>query len=324
MSDTAAVSYADVEAAAGRIAGAVHRTPVVTSRRIDAQAGAEIFLKCENLQRAGAFKIRGAYNTLAQLNPEQRRAGVVAFSSGNHAQAVALAARELGIPATIVMPHDSPAAKLAATKEYGARIVNYDRYTEDRIAIAGALAQEQGLTLVPPFDHPAVIAGQGTVAKELLEDVGELDAVFTPLGGGGLLSGTALSVRHFAPGAKVYGVEPEAGDDGVQSLRAGKIVTIPTPKTIADGAQTTALGVHTFPLIRDLVDDVLTASDAELAQIMRLLATTTKLVVEPTGALGLAGALRSARGELAGKRIGVVLTGGNVDLERYAALLVSG
>jgi threonine dehydratase len=324
MSDTGSVTYADVEAAAARIAGVVHRTPVMTSRRLDQQAGAQIFLKCENLQRAGAFKIRGAYNTLAQLTDRQRRAGVVAFSSGNHAQAVALAAGALGIPATIVMPYDSPASKLAATKEYGAEVINYDRYTEDRTAIANALAEERGLTLVPPFDHLGVIAGQGTVAKELIEDVGSLDAVFTPLGGGGLLAGTALSVRALAPEAKIYGVEPEAGDDGAQSFRAGRIVTIPAPKTIADGAQTTSLGLHTFPIIRSSVDDVLTASDAELASVMRLLAGALKLVVEPTGALGLAAALRLGPTDLAGKRIGVVLSGGNVDLDRYAALLTSG
>jgi threonine dehydratase len=323
MSDTGSVTYADVEAAAARIAGVVHRTPVMTSRRLDQEAGAQIFLKCENLQRAGAFKIRGAYNTLAQLTGEQRRAGVVAFSSGNHAQAVALAASILGLPATIVMPYDSPASKLAATKEYGAEVVNYDRYTEDRTAIAAALAEERGLTLVPPFDHLGVIAGQGTVAKELMEDVGGLDAVLTPLGGGGLLAGTALSVRALAPGARLYGVEPEAGDDGAQSFRAGHIVSIPAPRTIADGAQTTSLGTHTFPIIRSLVDDVMTANDAELASGMRLLASTLKLVVEPTGVLGLAAALRLARTDLAGKRIGVVLSGGNVDLDRYAALLTS-
>ena len=324
MSDSGTVTYADVEAAAARIEGVVHRTPVMTSRRLDQQAGARIFLKCENLQRAGAFKIRGAYNTLAQLNAGQRAAGVVAFSSGNHAQAVALAAGLLGIRATIVMPHDSPASKLAATKEYGADIVSYDRYTEDRTAIATALAEERGLTLVPPFDHPGVIAGQGTAAKELLEDVGGLDAVLTPLGGGGLLAGTALVVRELAPQARIYGVEPEAGDDGARSFRAGKIVTIPAPKTIADGAQTTALGIHTFAIIHRLADGVLTASDTELASAMRLLAGTMKLVVEPTGTLGLAGALRLARGELAGQRIGVVLSGGNVDLDRFANLLISG
>ncbi|GAB3253867.1 threo-3-hydroxy-L-aspartate ammonia-lyase [Kineosporia babensis] len=323
MSDAPAVTYADVEAAAARIQGFVHRTPIVTSRRIDAAAGAQIFFKCENLQRIGAFKIRGAYNAIARLSPEQQRKGVVAFSSGNHAQAVALAARALGVSATIVMPHDSPASKLAATKEYGAQVVGYDRYTEDRLAIAAKLAEEKGLSLVPPFDHPDVIAGAGTAAKELIEDVSGLDALFVPLGGGGLLSGTALSARALAPGIELYGVEPEAGDDGVQSLRAGRIVTIPTPQTIADGAQTTSLGQHTFPIIRDLVDDVFTASDAELASAMRLLAVNAKLVVEPTGVLGLAAALRRAPGDLAGARIGVVLTGGNVDLDRYAQLLTS-
>ncbi|GAA3595174.1 threo-3-hydroxy-L-aspartate ammonia-lyase [Kineosporia mesophila] len=318
------VSYSDVEAAAERIAGVVHRTPVMTSRRIDDQAGAQIFLKCENLQRAGAFKIRGAYNTLARLDGAQRRAGVVAYSSGNHSQAVALAASILGMSATIVMPHDTPASKLAATQGYGAHVVHYDRYTEDRAAIAQALAVEKGLTVVPPFDDPSVIAGQGTAAKELLEDVDGLDAVFAPLGGGGLLAGTALSVRALAPAARVYGVEPEAGDDGAQSFRSGEIVTIAAPRTIADGAQTTALGGHTFPIIASLVTDVLTATDAELIDSMRLLAGSAKLVVEPTGALGLAAALRLAQGELAGRRIGVVLSGGNVDLDRYASFIGRG
>lgn len=324
MSDTDAVSYPDVEAAAARIAPAVHRTPVVTSRRIDEQAGAQIFLKCENLQKSGSFKIRGAYNALLQLDPERRAAGVVAFSSGNHAQAVALGARLLGVPATIVMPHDSPAAKRAATEGYGARIVGYDRYTQDRAAIAAEIAAEQGAAVIPPFDHPAVIAGQGTAARELLQDVPDLDVVLTPLGGGGLLAGTALSVRHLAPAAQLYGVEPETGDDGAQSLRAGRIVTIATPRTIADGVQTTALGQLTFPILRRCLDGVLTATDDELAQGMRLLAETVKLVVEPTAALGLVAALRLARSGSSGRRIGVILSGGNVDLARYAALLAGG
>ncbi|MBT0769679.1 pyridoxal-phosphate dependent enzyme [Kineosporia sp. J2-2] len=265
--------------------------------------------------------MRGAYNALARLSEEQRRAGVVAFSSGNHAQAVALAASLLGAPATIVMPHDTVASKLAATQEYGAEVIEYDRYTQDRAAIAARLAEERGLTLVPPFDHPHVIAGQGTAAREMLEEVPGLDAVITPLGGGGLLSGTVLSVRQLAPRAQIIGVEPEAGDDGAQSFRKGEIVTIPTPRTIADGAQTTALGVHPFAVIRREVTGVTTASDAELVSAMRLLAGTAKLVVEPTGALALAGALRLARGELAGRRVGVVLSGGNVDLDRFAALI---
>jgi len=318
------VGFPQIEAAARRLAPVVHRTPVVTSRRLDEQAGASIFLKCENLQKTGSFKIRGAYNTLSQLQPRQLAAGVVAYSSGNHAQAVALAARMLGADATIVMPKDSPSAKLEATRGYGAQVVEYDRYTQDRAAIAAQIAAQRGSEVIPPFDHPAVIAGQGTAALELLQEVPDLDAVLTPLGGGGLLSGTSISVRHLAPQAKIYGVEPQAGDDGVRSLRAGRIVTLPAPRTIADGAATSALGRLTFPILRSRVQDVLTATDDELAQGMRLLAGTVKLVVEPTAVLGLVGALALARTELAGRRIGVVLTGGNVDLGQYAALLAGG
>jgi threonine dehydratase len=270
----------------------------------------------------GAFKFRGAFNALSRFDEDQRRAGVVTYSSGNHAQAIALAARILGVPATIVMPHDAPEAKVAATVGYGASVVRYDRYTEDREEIGRALAADKGLTLVPPFDHPDVIAGQGTATLELLEEVGELDALFVCLGGGGLLSGAALAARAMSPSCRIVGVEPEAGDDGVQSLRTGSIVHIDTPVTIADGAQTQALGVLPFEIIRRDVDDILTASDAELVAAMRVFASTMKIVVEPTGCLAFA-AVRRLAAELAGQRVGVLVSGGNVDLNRFAALLTS-
>ncbi|MGE8578815.1 MAG: threo-3-hydroxy-L-aspartate ammonia-lyase, partial [Burkholderia contaminans] len=276
--------------------------------------------KCENLQRMGAFKFRGAFNALSRFDAEQRRNGVVAFSSGNHAQAIALSARMLGIPATIVMPQDAPAAKMAATRGYGGKVVTYDRYTEDREQIGRELAAQHGLTLIPPYDHPDVIAGQGTAAKELFDEVGPLDAVFTPLGGGGLLSGTALATRALSPHATLYGVEPEAGNDGQQSFRSGAIVHIDTPRTIADGAQTQHLGNLTFPIIRRDVDDILTATDAELVDCMRFFATRMKMVVEPTGCLSLA-AVRRMKDALLGKRVGVVISGGNVDLENFCALV---
>ncbi|WP_198972837.1 threo-3-hydroxy-L-aspartate ammonia-lyase [Xylophilus sp. ASV27] len=313
-------TYDDVAAAAARIAGHAHRTPVLRSRTADAALGAQVFFKCENLQRMGAFKFRGAFNALSRLDAAQRRAGVLAFSSGNHAQAVALSARELGIPATILMPQDAPAAKLAATRGYGGEVITFDRYTEDREALGQRLARERGLALIPPYDHPDVIAGQGTAARELLEDAGALDALFVCLGGGGLLSGSALSARALAPRCKVYGVEPEAGNDGQQSLRSGRIVHIDTPRTIADGAQTQHLGQLTFPLIRQNVDDILTASDAELVEAMRFFFTRMKLVVEPTGCLGFAAA-RAMKAQLKGQRVGVIVSGGNVDMERFCALM---
>ncbi|MEO8929902.1 MAG: threo-3-hydroxy-L-aspartate ammonia-lyase [Caldimonas sp.] len=315
-------TFDDVRAASARIAGHAHRTPVLTSRTADAALGAELFFKCENFQRMGAFKFRGAFNALSCFDERQRRAGVVAFSSGNHAQAIALSARILGMPAVIVMPHDAPAAKVAATKGYGAEVVVYDRYKEDREAIGRGLADERGMTLIPPYDHPDVIAGQGTAALELIEDVGTLDALFVCLGGGGLLSGSALSARTLSPSCKVYGVEPAAGDDGQRSFRSGRIVSIETPKTIADGAQTQRLGDCTFPIIRRDVDDIFTVSDAELVEAMRFFAERMKMVVEPTGCLGYAAA-RRMKGELAGRRVGVILSGGNVDLARFAALLTT-
>ncbi|HEY5799392.1 MAG TPA: threo-3-hydroxy-L-aspartate ammonia-lyase [Burkholderiaceae bacterium] len=313
-------TYDDVVAASARIAGHAHRTPVLTSRTVDAEFGAQVFFKCENLQRMGAFKFRGAYNALSCFTPEQRKAGVVAFSSGNHAQAIALSASLLEIPATIIMPEDAPAAKIAATRGYKGKVVLYNRYTEDREAIGRKLAQEQGMTLIPPYDHADVIAGQGTAAKELFEEVGELDALFVCLGGGGLLSGCALATRALSPRTKLYGVEPEAGNDGQQSFRTGAIVHIDTPKTIADGAQTQHLGNLTFEIIRRDVDDILTATDAELVDGMRFMAERMKVIVEPTGVLGFAAA-RAMKDSLRGKKVGVIVSGGNVDMARFAALL---
>ncbi|HEY1151691.1 MAG TPA: threo-3-hydroxy-L-aspartate ammonia-lyase [Pseudoduganella sp.] len=313
-------TYADVVAAAGRIEGHAHRTPVLTSRTANEELGAEIFFKAENLQRMGAFKFRGAFNALSKFTPEQKKAGVVAFSSGNHAQAIALSARLMGIPATIIMPQDAPAAKVAATKGYGGNVVIYDRYKEDREQIGRELAQKHGLTLIPPYDHADVLAGQGTAAKELFEEVGELDYFFVPLGGGGLLSGSALATRALSPKCKLYGVEPEAGNDGQQSFRSGSIVHIDTPKTIADGAQTQHLGNITFPIIRRDADDILTASDAQLVEAMRFFASRMKIMVEPTGCLGFAAA-RAMKEQLRGKRVGVLISGGNVDIERFAALV---
>jgi threo-3-hydroxy-L-aspartate ammonia-lyase len=313
-------TFDDVVAAAGRIQGHAHRTSVITSRILDEELGARVFFKCENLQRMGAFKFRGAFNALSRFDAAQRKAGVVAFSSGNHAQAIALSARMLGIPATIVMPHDAPEAKVAATRGYGGQVVLYDRYTEDREQIGRELADRHGLTLIPPYDHADVIAGQGTAAKELFEEVGPLDALFVPLGGGGLLSGSALAARALSPACRLYGVEPEAGNDGQRSFRAGAIVHIDTPQTIADGAQTQHLGTLTFAIIRRDVDDILTATDAQLVECMAFMASRLKLVVEPTGCLGLAAA-RARQGELRGKRIGVLVSGGNVDLARFCSLL---
>ena len=313
-------TYDDVRAAADRLRGHAHKTPVMTSRTINHETGAELFFKCENLQRMGAFKFRGAFNALSKFDERQRRAGVVTYSSGNHAQAIALSASLLGIPATIVMPNDAPAAKMAATRGYGGNVVIYDRYTEDREQIGRTLAEQHGLTLIPPYDHPDVIAGQGTAAKELFEEVGELDALFVSLGGGGLLSGSALSARALSPRCTLYGVEPEAGNDGQRSFRSGSIVHIETPKTIADGAQTQHLGAYTFEIIRREVDDVLTVSDAHLVDGMRFFAERMKLVVEPTGCLGLAAA-RAMKDALKGKRVGVIISGGNVDIERFCALL---
>ncbi|MFJ0492415.1 threo-3-hydroxy-L-aspartate ammonia-lyase [Citrobacter werkmanii] len=320
MTDMTLPDYNDIVAAAERIADYANKTPVMTSRTVNEEFGAEVFFKCENFQRMGAFKFRDAMNALRQFTPQQRTAGVVTFSSGNHAQAIALSAKLLGIPATIIMPHDAPAAKVAATKGYGGNVVIYDRYTEDREKIGQNLAEKQGLTLIPPYDHPHVIAGQGTATKELIEEVGPLDALFVCLGGGGLLSGSALAARHLSPDCMIYGVEPEAGNDGQQSFRSGSIVHIDTPKTIADGAQTQHLGQYTFAIIQQNVNDILTVSDTELVTAMKFIAERMKIVVEPTGCLGFAAA-RARKSELQGKRIGIIISGGNVDISRYGAFL---
>ncbi len=322
MNDITLPSYTDVAEAAARIKKHVNQTPVLTSRTVNEEFEAEVFFKCENYQRMGAFKFRGAMNALSQFSEEQKAAGVVAFSSGNHAQAIALSARILGIPATIVMPLDAPASKVAATRGYGATVVEYDRYTQDREQIGRDLAAKHGLTLIPPYDHPHVIAGQGTAVKELIEETGPLDVLFVCLGGGGLLAGSALASRHLAPDCVIYGVEPEAGNDGQQSFRSGKIVHIDTPKTIADGAQTQHLGQYTFPIIQQKVNDILTVSDDGLVSCMRFLAERMKTVVEPTGCLGFAAA-RAMKKELRNKRVGIVISGGNVDISRYGQFLNS-
>jgi threo-3-hydroxy-L-aspartate ammonia-lyase len=315
-----AISFSDIEAAAQRIAGVAHRTPVMTSLTADQMAGAQLFFKCENFQRMGAFKFRGAYNALAQFTPEQKKLGVCAFSSGNHAQGIALSAQLLGIPAAILMPLDSPAVKLAATRGYGAEVITYDRYTEDRIAIGRKLADERGMTLIPSYDHAHVMAGQGTAALELLQDVGQLDTLLVCLGGGGLISGCAVAAKHLNPKIRVIGVEPEAGNDAQQSKRAGKIIKIDTPKTIADGAQTQFLGQLTFPVIQELVDDIVTVSDAQLIEAMRFAASRMKMVIEPTGGLAMAAAMQGVV-NVKGQRVGVIISGGNVDIAQLAQYL---
>jgi threonine dehydratase len=315
-----AVTFDDVVGAAARLRGVAHRTPAVTSATLDERTGARVFVKAENLQRMGAFKFRGAYNRLAQLDERQRAAGVVAFSSGNHAQGVALAAKLLGVAATIVMPTDAPLAKLAATRGYGAEVVLYDRQTMNRAEIAQALVDERGATLVPPYDDPMIIAGAGTAALELIEDAGPLDVLIIPTGGGGFLSGSALAATALVPGIAVYGVEPAAGDDWVQSLGRDERVTIPVPDTIADGLQTQSPGALTFPIVRALCAGVVTVTDDELRDAMRFAFERLKLVVEPSGASALA-ALLAGKASAGGRRVGVVLSGGNVDPAVYAAII---
>lgn len=312
--------FSDVVAASVRLKGHTHRTPVLTSRYLNGLSGAELFFKAENFQRVGAFKFRGALNAILALPEDVRRRGVVAYSSGNHAQGVACAAQQAGISAVIVMPEDAPAMKLAATRGYGAEVVLYDRYTQDRQAIGGALAAERGATLLPPFDHPDIIAGQGTAALELFEETGPLDALFVPVGGGGLASGCALVAQAVSPGCTVMGVEPAAGDDARQSLAAGHIVQIAVPKTLADGAQTTALSPLTFGILRRLLREIVTVDDATLVATMRTVAERMKIVVEPTGCLGVAAALAAAPA-WKGKRVGVIISGGNVDMARFSRLI---
>ncbi len=315
-----AISYEDVAAAHRRLQGVAHRTPVIRSQTVNGLTGASVFFKCENFQRMGAFKFRGAYNALSKLTDAQKRLGVCAFSSGNHAQGIALSAQILGMGATIVMPQDSPAIKMAATRAYGAQVISYDRYRDDREAISRQLAQEQGMTLIPPYDHADVMAGQGTAAKELFEETGPLDLLLVCLGGGGLISGCAMAAAELSPGCRVIGVEPEAGNDAQQSKRLGRIVRIDTPRTIADGAQTQALGQLTFPIIDAMVSDIVTVSDAELIDAMRFAAARMKIVVEPTGALAMAAALQS-KVEIRGLRVGVIISGGNIDIAQLASYL---
>ncbi|MFY7975822.1 MAG: threo-3-hydroxy-L-aspartate ammonia-lyase [Rubrivivax sp.] len=320
-----AISLEDVRAAARRLEGRAHRTPVMRSRTADTLTGAQLFFKCENLQRMGAFKFRGAFNALSRFDAVQRRAGAIAFSSGNHAQAIALSARLLGMPSVIVMPQDAPAAKLAATRGYqegqpGSEVVLYDRYREDREAIGARLAAERGMTLIPPYDHPDVMAGQGTAALELIEDVGDLDLLLVCVGGGGLISGCAVAGRSLLPRLRIVGVEPEAGNDTQQSLARGEIVHIETPRTIADGAQTQHSGRLTFPVIQRLVEGIVTVSDTQLVRAMRFFAERLKLVAEPTGVLGAAAALEGVI-DVRGLRVGVIVSGGNVDPRRYGELL---
>jgi threonine dehydratase len=316
---TPPVTLDDVRDAAARLKGIAHRTPVLRSRTLDALAGAEILLKCENLQRVGAFKFRGAYHAASRLTPGQLARGIAAYSSGNHAQAVALAARELGTTAVIVMPEDAPPSKRDATAGYGAEIVTYDRYTGDREAIAEALAAERGLSLIPPYDHPHVIAGQGTAALELVEETGPLDALIAPVGGGGLIAGSATAAKGLHPGTRVIGVEPEAGDDTKRSLEAGRRVAVPVPRTIADGQALPTPGELTFSLNRRLLDGIVLVRDDEIRDAMRFAFERLKIVLEPSGATPLAALLTGRAGRLAG-RVGVILSGGNIDAGRFARL----
>jgi len=320
---TDTVRFSDIEGAASILAGQAHRTPVLTSRTLDRRVGARLFFKCENLQRAGAFKFRGAFNAMSRLTERQRRQGVLAYSSGNHAQAVALAGRELGVPTTIIMPSDAPQMKIDATRDYGGEVILYDRETHSREDLAAQIASERGLTLVPPFDNQWIVAGQGTVARELIEDVGTLDYLLVPCGGGGLLSGCAIAAAAMSPGCKAVGVEPAAGDDGVRSLKSGTLQSVKNPDTIADGARTSSLGQITFPLIRRYVHDMVTASDDQLIATMAVIAERLKLIAEPTGVLGAAAALHGIV-PVEGQRVGVVISGGNVELARLAQLFARG
>jgi threonine dehydratase len=314
------VSYADVAAAAARLAGHAHRTPVMTSRTVNARTGAEVFFKCENFQRIGAFKFRGAYNALAQLTEDEKRRGVLTFSSGNHAQAIAAAGALLGIRTTIVMPADAPPVKIAATRGYGGEVITYDKNETTREALGAKLAAERGLTVIPPYDHPHVVAGQGTAAKELFDEVGALDWLLVPCGGAGLLSGCAIAAKHLSPGCRVVGVEPEAGDDATRSFRTKTLQTVHNPDTIADGARTPSLGKITFPLVLAHVDDMMTVSDRELLEAMLYLWERMKIVVEPTGALAAAGLFKGTH-DVRGRRVGVVISGGNVDIRAICKLI---
>lgn len=318
-----AISFSDVEEAAGRLEGIAHRTPVLTSRTLDGRVGAAVFLKAENFQRGGAFKFRGAYNKVTSLSAADRAAGIVAYSSGNHAQAVALAASLHGVPATILMPADTPVSKMEATRGYGAEVVTYDRYTEDRVALGEDLARDRGASLVPPYDDPMIIAGQGTAALELLEDTEGLDVLLVPVGGGGLIAGCATAAAALGPSTTVIGVEPEAGDDTRRSLEMGYRIGIEVPRTIADGLQGNIPGELTFPIVKRLVNGVVTVSDQQIVQAMILLHDRLKIVVEPSGAVGVAALLSGVVPVTSGQRIGVLISGGNVGSARFAELIAS-
>jgi threo-3-hydroxy-L-aspartate ammonia-lyase len=314
------VNYEDVRAAASRLKGIAHRTPVVTSVTLDETVGARCYVKCENLQRMGAFKFRGAYNRMVQMSPDERKRGVVAYSSGNHAQGVALAARLLDIPAVIVMPRDAPESKLAATRGYGAEVALYERSEENRAVIAQGIAEERGATIVPPYDDERIVAGAGTAALELLEDAGDLDVIVTPVGGGGLFSGTALAAHGYDSKIEVWGVEPAAGDDVKRSLEKGERVIIDVPKTIADGLQTQSPGDVTFAVLREHAAGVVTVTDEQLVDAMRFVFERMKLVIEPSGAAGIAALLAGKIG-VKNKRVGIIISGGNVDRGRFASLI---
>jgi threo-3-hydroxy-L-aspartate ammonia-lyase len=319
--DNIRVTYADVTAAAERLAGRARRTPVLTSRHVDQRAGAQVFFKCENFQRGGAFKFRGAFNSLSRLDEDARRRGVLAYSSGNHAQAVALAGQMLGVPALIVMPQDAPQVKLEATRGYGAQIVLYDKHTTVREELSEKIARERGLTIIPPYDHPDIVAGQGTAAKELIEELGRLDYLLVPVGGGGLISGCAIAANALSPGCQVIGVEPEAGDDATRSFHTKTLQTCHNPDTIADGARTPYLGKVTFPLVLRYVHDMVTVNDAQLVAAMLFLWERMKIVVEPTGALGAAGLFERKIRVPPGARVGAILSGGNVDVRQVCEWL---
>ncbi|MCH8123420.1 MAG: threo-3-hydroxy-L-aspartate ammonia-lyase [Bacteroidetes bacterium] len=313
------VTFDDIQLASEILLGIAHRTPVMTSGKLDRLTRGQVFLKCENFQRTGAFKFRGAYNALSKLDSEQKKRGVLTFSSGNHAQAIALSGSILGIPTTVIMPHDVPEIKLQATKEYGSEVVGYDPEEITREELALRLSEERGLPIIPPYDHEDIVAGQGTAALELISDYPDLDLVMTPCGGGGLLSGSAIATKGLNPGCRVVGVEPANADDAARSFRSGKLQTVENPNTVADGARTPYLGKITFPLVLQHVDDMVTVSEQSILKAMFFLWTRMKLVVEPTGGLALA-ALLDGTIEADGRRIGVVLSGGNVDVLRAAKL----
>jgi threonine dehydratase len=318
--DAGLVTYADVEAAAARLAGHARRTPVLTSRTVDERVSAHVFFKCEGFQRTGSFKFRGAFNALSRQPEEQKSRGVVTYSSGNHAQAVALAGKLLGVPATIIMPHDAPEVKLAATRGYGAEVLLYDRAEKRREEVGAALARERGLALIPPYDHPDVVAGQGTTARELYEEAGTFDLLLVPCGGGGLLSGCAIAARALSPNCRVVGVEPENADDAARSFRTGTLHTVENPDTVADGVRTPSLGKVTFPLVLRYVDGFVTVSEEAILRATRFLWERLKVVVEPTGALPAAALLEGLVPVEPGARVGVVVSGGNVDVGRIGAM----